>query len=69
MGIEPTDRMLNMRPNGFEDRGHHQACEHFRGDLPVVIVSPAMLGQRPGQPQAPGDQPTGVTERGRLVAN
>ncbi len=30
MGIEPTSRTFNMRLNGFEDRGHHQVCKHFR---------------------------------------
>jgi len=30
MGIEPTGRAVNVRPNGFEDRGHHQVCKHFR---------------------------------------
>ncbi len=30
MGIEPTGRMVYIRPNGFEDRGHHQVCKHFR---------------------------------------
>jgi len=30
MGIEPTDRTVNVRPNGFEDRGRHQAYKHFQ---------------------------------------
>jgi hypothetical protein len=30
MGIEPTDRTVNVRPSGFEDRGHHQVYKHFR---------------------------------------
>ena len=29
MGIEPTDHMVDMRPNGFEDRGRHQPYKHF----------------------------------------
>ena len=29
MGIEPTERKVDLRPNGFEDRGHHQVCKHF----------------------------------------
>ena len=29
MGIEPTNRMLYIRSNGFEDRGQHQPCKHF----------------------------------------
>lgn len=29
MGIEPTGRTVNVRPNGFEDRGHHQVYKHF----------------------------------------
>ena len=32
MGIEPTGRTVNVRPNGFEDRGHHQVCKHFRSE-------------------------------------
>lgn len=30
MGIEPTDRKGFSRPNGFEDRGHHQVNRHFQ---------------------------------------
>ena len=30
MGIEPTGHTRHVRPNGFEDRGHHQVCKHFR---------------------------------------
>jgi hypothetical protein len=30
MGIEPTGETVNATPNGFEDRGRHQACKHFR---------------------------------------
>jgi len=30
MGIEPTGRTRYVRPDGFEDRGHHQVYEHFR---------------------------------------
>jgi len=30
MGIEPTGHTRNVWPNGFEDRGHHQVCKHFR---------------------------------------
>jgi hypothetical protein len=30
MGIEPTGRAGFARPNGFEDRGRHQACERLR---------------------------------------
>ena len=29
MGIEPTGRKVDLRPNGFEDRGHHQVYKHF----------------------------------------
>ena len=29
MGIEPTDDTLFVPPNGFEDRGRHQAYKHF----------------------------------------
>ena len=29
MGIEPTDHMISMRPNGFEDRDLHQQSKHF----------------------------------------
>ena len=30
MGIEPTEPTVNDGSNGFEDRGRHQACRHFR---------------------------------------
>ena len=30
MGIEPTCDAVNTPHNGFEDRGHHQVCKHFR---------------------------------------
>ena len=30
MGIEPTNRTVHVRLNGFEDRGHHQVCKHFQ---------------------------------------
>ena len=30
MGIEPTNRMLSIRPNGFEDRAGHQPWFHFQ---------------------------------------
>jgi len=30
MGIEPTGDTHHAPPDGFEDRGHHQVCEHFR---------------------------------------
>lgn len=29
MGIEPTHRMVNIRCDGFEDRGHHQVRRRF----------------------------------------
>ena len=30
MGIEPTGDARDAPPDGFEDRGHHQVCKHFR---------------------------------------
>ena len=30
MGIEPTGRTRYVRPDGFEDRGHHQVYKHLR---------------------------------------
>ncbi len=30
MGIEPTGCTFSVQPNGFEDRGRHQPCTHFR---------------------------------------
>ncbi len=35
MGIEPTDHMFFMQPNGFEDRGGHQSARHFRGEMTI----------------------------------
>ncbi len=32
MGIEPTGETVIATPNGFEDRGRHQACKHFQRD-------------------------------------
>ena len=29
MGIEPTDHLLDRRPNDFEDRAEHQLWKHF----------------------------------------
>ena len=29
MGIEPTNHMISMRLNGFEDRARHQPTKHF----------------------------------------
>src|SRR5262245_34460428 len=43
MGIEPTERRVDRRPSGFEDRGHHQVCRHFRGrrwDTRRTILGP-----------------------------
>ena len=34
MGIEPTGRKLDLRPNGFEDRERHQPAKHF----PFMLV-------------------------------
>ena len=33
MGIEPTGAAFIATPNGFENRGHHQVCKHFRNRL------------------------------------
>ncbi len=30
MGIEPTSSTFYAPPDGFEDRGRHQAYKHFR---------------------------------------
>jgi hypothetical protein len=30
MGIEPTDHMISMRSNSFEDYGPHQQYKHFQ---------------------------------------
>ena len=40
MGIEPTGHTVNVQPNGFEDRGHHQVCKHFRYTLQVIKLAP-----------------------------
>ena len=41
MGIEPTSDAVNAPPNGFEDRGRHQACKHFpiEEDRDLVFTS------------------------------
>ena len=56
MGIEPTEPMLYMRPNGFEDRGRHQACKHF----PLVLK---------GFPNSPFLSYTRLHPFGRLLIN
>ncbi len=38
MGIEPTGDAVNTPPNGFEDRGHHQVCKHFRPCFVRVLL-------------------------------
>ncbi len=43
MGIEPTDRMVHTRPNGFEDRGPHQRCKHFQQPLTAESRQPVCL--------------------------
>ena len=47
MGIEPTDRTVNVRSDGFEDRGQHQLCKHFHayflGVIDVFTSSSIML--------------------------
>ena len=39
MGIEPTCDAVNAPHNGFEDRGHHQVCKHFRTVLSMASAS------------------------------
>ena len=46
MGIEPTSRLLDRRPSGFEDRAGHQPWTHFRplflpcfNALPIFFLS------------------------------
>ena len=40
MGIEPTCDEGHPPHNGFEDRGHHQVCRHFRFvDLRLMIFT------------------------------
>lgn len=47
MGIEPTDRMISIRPDGFEDRGQHQLCIHFQIKTEKRFAnSTTLLGQR-----------------------
>lgn len=38
MGIEPTGRARNARPDDFEDRGHHQVCKHFRSRSDYILA-------------------------------
>jgi hypothetical protein len=70
MGIEPTGRAVNVRPNGFEDRGHHQVCEHFRGTFQATSSAyrkitcrqahaPLPSGQM-GDAHPPGDERKGL---------
>ena len=44
MGIEPTGEALNATPNGFEDRGRHQACKHFQSYFQAFLEGrPSLL--------------------------
>jgi len=45
MGIEPTNRTVHVRLNGFEDRGHHQVCKHFQSRCHgnAVAVTPSRV--------------------------
>jgi hypothetical protein len=48
MGIEPTNHMISMRLNGFEDRGLHQQSKHFQIEIPNVVARTNFdLTQRP----------------------
>ncbi len=38
MGIEPTDHMISIRPNGFEDRDQHQLSKHFQIRFAKIIL-------------------------------
>ena len=50
MGIEPTDRMLYIRPNGFEDRGKHQLNKHSRFVICRVFSHLCEMVQYPTTP-------------------
>ena len=40
MGIEPTNHMISMRLNGFEDRARHQPTKHFQQNVHNKTVEP-----------------------------
>jgi hypothetical protein len=69
MGIEPTDRTLYVRSNGFEDREGHQPAKHFHAAFPVFLnpfVQPLCLAVvQPGARL----RPAGVGSTGTLKAN
>jgi hypothetical protein len=47
MGIEPTEPTLNVSPNGFEDRGRHQAGSHLQAGFCMVgILHPVESSHR-----------------------
>ena len=46
MGIEPTDHMISIRPNGFEDRGLHQQSKHFRVEQREAQIVTKFDGRR-----------------------
>ncbi len=51
MGIEPTNRMISIRPDGFEDRARHQPWIHFHtnfASLDHLYLYTATLNQRMG---------------------
>ncbi len=63
MGIEPTDHTVNVRSDGFEDRGHHQVCKHFHalfyGILDVSTGS-SIIVVLPPTTKSNGSMKTGV---------
>ena len=44
LGIEPTDHMISMRSDSFEDYGLHQQYKHFRR-LPNLACSTEVLNR------------------------
>ncbi len=47
MGIEPTSHTINMQLNGFEDRGHHQVCKHFRTERSGIKIHKLTIDHTP----------------------
>ena len=61
MGIEPTNRTVYVRLNGFEDRGHHQVYKHFHRDTSLAGVRLLSTAQ-PTSPAANENNSKAVNE-------
>mgnify|MGYP007068882528 CR=1 FL=1 len=70
MGIEPTDLLLDRRPDGFEDRAEHQLKKHFqltRASAGAVFRLPPGLATFPTGLRATSFAAVTVQPHNRLI--